>query len=573
MKPDREESNYLFKESCAACGSSDASAVYSDNHKFCFSCGHYTNPDGERPQQSSRRTAVSDTFKPIQGEAVALGRRGISAETCAFFRYVVGTHRIQVDGEWTSVTVQAAPYYNADGQLVAQKWRTADKQFGVHGKIKDALLFGQHLWRDGGKKVVVTEGEVDCLSVSQLQGNKWPVVSVPNGADAAHKALAKHLEWLERFDEVILMFDMDEPGREAVAECAPLFSPGKCKVASLPFKDANECLQKGQGAAVIEAIWGAKPYRPDGIRSIDELAEEAEKDVEMGTPWFLDALTQATFGRRDGELYGLGAGTGIGKTDWFTQSIAFDVMDLGITTGVLYLEQPPVETLRRIAGKTVGKHLHVPGKATVEERRSAIEPLRASNRLFLYDQFGSTSWDTVKAKVRYMAVSLGCKHIYLDHLTALVADEGDERRALDKIMAELAGLALELKIKLHYISHLTRPAMGASHEEGGRVMLRHFRGSNAIGMWTHFIFGLERDQQAEDSAEGFSVFRVLKDRNTGQATGTTIRLQYDRETGLLSEAPPGEDDKPQFQDHTKKSGSKILPPQEPSQPWDDDIPF
>jgi twinkle protein len=45
------------------------------------------------------------------------------------------------------------------------------------------------------------------------------------------KFIAKHIEWLCSFEEVVLMFDMDEPGRIAVAECAPLFPPGKCKVA------------------------------------------------------------------------------------------------------------------------------------------------------------------------------------------------------------------------------------------------------------------------------------------------------------------------------------------------------
>jgi twinkle protein len=475
---------------------------------------------------------VSDKdFSPIMGHFKALPKRGITEETCRFFNYMVGTD------PKTDKSVQLAPYFDAEGNVVAQKWRTADKNFGVVGKLKQALpLFGQHLWRDGGKKVVITEGEIDCMSVSQLQGNKWPVVSVPNGASGAKKALQGALEWLERFDEVILMFDMDEPGRAAVSECAPLFSPGRCKVASLPLKDANECLTTGKGGLVIEAIWGAKPYRPDGIRSVSDLAEQAAEDLPTGAPWFLPTLTGLTNGRRDGELFAFGAGTGVGKTDLFTQSIAYDVMELGIATGVLYLEQPPVETVRRIAGKVAGKVFHVPGRATPEERRAAIGALADTELLHLYDNFGSTSWDTVKAKIRYMAVSLGCKHIYFDHLTALVASEEDERKALDNIMAEMAALALELRIKLHFISHLARPE-GKPHEEGGRVQIRHFRGSNAIGMWSHFMFGLERNQQADDESDrGSSILRCLKDRNTGQATGKTIALAYDPDTGLISES-------------------------------------
>jgi twinkle protein len=470
----------------------------------------------------------SEDFTPLTGEFTSLNKRDISIETCKHFGYIVGTRN--------GKTVQIAPYYKG-GELVAQHIRGADKSFAWIGTAKDCELFGQHLWRDGGKKVVITEGEIDAMSVSQVQGNKWPVVSIPSGANGAAKAIKANLEWLEKFEEVILMMDMDEAGREAVADCAPLFTPGRCKVASLPLKDANDMLRAGKGSGIIEAIWGAKPYRPDGVVSVEDLVDSASEDIAEGTPWFLPSLTKATFGRRAGEIYALGAGTGVGKTDVFTQSIAFDV-SLGIRCGVVYLEQPPRETVRRIAGKMVGKVLHVPGMASYEERREAIEALAATGLVHLYDHFGSTDWEVVKAKMRYMVVSLGCKHIYLDHLTALVAAEEDERKALDAIMADLAAFAQELEKQgciVHFISHLTRPKDGPPHEEGGRVKVGHFRGSNAIGMWSHFMFGLERNQQADEGEQPLTIFRVLKDRNTGQATGKTITLGYEPSTGLLFE--------------------------------------
>lgn len=540
------DSELTHKGPCSACGSSDANAHYTDGHTHCFSCGAHGK--GTSDNEPSRRPRVADDFMPIVGEYTFLKARGISEETCRHFGYTVGTD------PRTGERVQLAPYFDTEGRIVAQKWRTAGKDFGVVGKLKLALpLFGQHLWRDGGKKVVITEGEIDAMSVSQLQGNKWPVVSVPNGAQGAKKSLGAALEWLEKFEEVVLMFDQDDPGREAVAECAPLFTVGKCKVARLPLKDANDMLKAGRGAEVIQAMWDAKPYRPDGIRSIEDLAEAAERDPEMGRPWWLEPLTELTFGRREGECYAFGAGTGIGKTDWFTQSIAFDVMTLGLAVGVLYLEQPPVETLRRIAGKVDGKVLHVPGKATIEERRAAITKLKATGNLHFYDNFGSTDWGVVKSKIRYMVVALGCKSIYLDHLTALVAGEEDERKALDLIMAELAALALELKVMLHFISHLTRPKDGPPHEEGGRVKQAQFRGSNAIGMWAHFMFGLERNTQGEEAADRITTFRVLKDRNTGQATGKTIALDYAPETGLLYVADMASFD--QSSPFTDRSGS------------------
>ncbi|WP_313712715.1 toprim domain-containing protein [Pseudomonas sp.] len=147
------------------------------------------------------------------GEYRALSKRKITEETCKKFGYFVG--------EFKEQTVQVAPYRNTDGEVIAQKVRFADKSFTTRGKFKGVALFGQHLWGEGGKKLVITEGEIDCLTVSQLQGNKWPVVSIPNGAQGAANSIKENLEWVLTFEEVILMFDQDEPGREAATAFLP----------------------------------------------------------------------------------------------------------------------------------------------------------------------------------------------------------------------------------------------------------------------------------------------------------------------------------------------------------------
>ena len=102
------------------------------------------------------------------------------------------------------------------------------KEFQWLGDVKQATLFGQHLWREKGKMVVVTEGEVDALSVSKLWDNKYPVVSIKTGAAGA-KDISKELEWLESFDSVVLCFDQDDAGKKAASECARLFSPNKAR--------------------------------------------------------------------------------------------------------------------------------------------------------------------------------------------------------------------------------------------------------------------------------------------------------------------------------------------------------
>lgn len=462
----------------------------------------------------------------LEGTPTALGKRGITEETCKFWGYLIGR-----DG---SRPVQIAQYRDADGgSVVAQKVRYADKTFKFMGEPKKiAPLYGQWLWRDGGKMVVVTEGEIDALTMSQLQGNKWPVVSVPNGAQGAAKSIGQALEWLLKFDTVVFMFDSDEPGQKAAKECAKILPPGKAKIATIPgFKDANEALQAGQGAKAVQAMWDAKEHRPDGIVGVASIVEKACAPVVHGLPWPWDTLTKATHGRRRGEVYGFGAGTGCGKTTLFKQIQAHIMEHEATPVGVVALEEAVHHSAKTVAGVLDGIRYHAPGvefdAAVLRKRLEWME-----GRAFFYDHFGAATFDTIVDKIRFMVHGLGCKDIFIDHLTALAATiEDDERKAIDRMMAEISSLAIELDCTIYFISHLSTPE-GKSHEEGGRVQERHFRGSRAIAYWSHFLFGMERDKQKPGSP---IVLRVLKDRFTGDSAGLTMGLMYDKETGRMVE--------------------------------------
>lgn len=516
---------FLHHVPCGGCGSSDAGGLYSDGHVYCHRCGHYEAGDGSAPRTKRNRKMAAGLF--VVDEIKGLPKRGLEMPTCQKFGYGMGQNR---DGK----ACQIAPYRDDEGEVVAQKIRFANKEFTTAGDMKNAGLFGQHLWKAGGRRIVVTEGEIDAMSVCQAFGLTWAAVSIPNGSDGAAKSIKKALEFLNSYDEVVLCFDMDEPGRKAAAECAPLFPPGKCKIASLPLKDANEMLVASRVDELRSAIYEAKVYRPDGIVTLGEIRARVLASPEIGRPWCIESMNAKTFGRRPGDLHGLGGGTGCGKTDFFTQQITFDVMQLGLTVGVLMLEQGVGETGRRIAGKIAGKRFHIPdGTWTQGELEAAWDGLEETGRLHLYDSWGAMDWATVKAKIVYMIVSLGCQHIFLDHLTALAAAEDDERTALERIMAEMAGIAQAHGAVVHFISHLATPE-GKSHEEGGRVMAKHFKGSRAIQFWCHGMWGLERDTQAEDPEErSTTVLRCLKDRFTGKANGETWRLGYDDTKGLL----------------------------------------
>lgn len=539
-----EDSEFIEHLPCPHCGSSDGNSLYSDGHTFCFACQTYTPADGEEgdtPKTSKRSKRMADL---IQGEVQRLDKRGISEATCRKFGYRVG--------ELNGKKCQVADYFNPDGtQVVAQKVRFPNKEFTVLGSMKEAGLFGQNLWRDQGKMIVVTEGEIDALTVSQLQDNKWPVVSVPNGAKGAKKSLQKHLDWLLGFETIVLFFDNDEPGRKAADECAPLFPPGRCKIARMAeFKDANEALQAGQGKLVIDAIWGAKTYRPDGIVNGDELWDEIAADDEVieTVPYPWTGLNDITLGARLGEMVVLTAGSGIGKSA-ICREIVYHILQVtDDKIGLLHLEESKKRTAKGLMGLALNKPIHLDltpfselSEEEKERRKYAYRQTVGSGRVFLYDHFGSTDIDNLLARIRYMAKGCDCKWIVLDHISIVVSgqDEGDERRLIDNVMTALRTLVQELNIGMFVVSHLRRPNGDKGHEQGAETSLNQLRGSHSIAQLADMVVGLERDQQGEQP--DVTLVRILKNRFSGQ-TGIACHLKYSRDTGRLTECNPDFED-------------------------------
>lgn len=495
-------------------------------------CTYFRFPDSQEPPTNTLRSKPKMAGDLIlDGEVQALPKRGLTEETCAKWGYKVG----KKNGK----TVQIASHI-VDGQIVAQKLRFADKSFTVVGEGKKMRLYGQHLWRDGGLRVVITEGEIDALSVSQVQNHKWAVVSLPNGAQAAKKSLQSNLEWLEKFDEVVLMFDNDEAGQLAIEDCVGLFTPGKLKIARLPLKDANEMLVANRGDEIIKAIWDAKVYRPEAVLSVEDAYDEAVKVPSMGIPWCWPSLTELTFGIQPKTAYYVGAGVGIGKTNWAKELQSWLVNVHNQKVGVFMLEEPVGKTLKGIAGKFVGKAFHRPDLGyTQEEIKEAIDTL--SDKVFLYNHPTSgTEWDDIKKAIRYMVVSLGVKHIFLDNLTVMVAHlpSSEANDEVNRIAKEIKDLLQELDFTLYGFSHLNPPIKGASHEEGGRVLESQFTGSRGLMRFGNYMLGIERnkspDLPPEERNLGYIV--LLKDREYGRAG--RFPVFYNEDTDQFLEPNP-----------------------------------
>ncbi len=549
-----EGSSLVNRQRCPECEkngndrSGDNLGVFDDSHCYCFACGHYIRAEGTEPIPLKKVKLGDVDQRFITGQMGELAHRGIDKDVCRRFRYkkaMVPNHDY----------VEVADYL-VDGTLVAQHIRTKTKQFKWIGQFKKVRLWGQHMWRSGGKRIIVTEGEIDAMTVWQVMGKKWPVVSIPSGVKHAPKAIRNSLEFLSSYNEVIFCFDMDEAGQAAALECAQVLPAGKSKIVHLPRNDPNAMLLAGETKDLLNALWDAQTYRPDGIVHVSDVGDSDDEDqVIWPFPW--PDLNKALIGQRSGEMTMWTSGTGMGKST-VLRTLVYDHLLRGRTVGVCMLEESIQETrddiisimlkkpVRQIrAARVLNTALSNYGEEAIdfgivddlsEKEYDQARATIASMPLYLYNHEGAQDYEGILAKIEYMVIALGCEVIVLDHITAVVAGSEfngkGERRGIDELMGKLRSLVSRTGVHLDMVSQLRKPD-GKPFEEGGQISAADLRGSGMLSSVPNTIVAIERNQQHPDyDVRNTVTIRILKNRFFGD-TGIVAALRYDRTTAGL----------------------------------------
>ena len=506
------DSEFERHEPCEVCGSSDAKAVYTDGHTFCFSCQSYGA--GDTPP------TIMNTNVSFKGQAQRLYKRGLDEYTCQFYK-------VYRDGE-----LLRFPYYSSSGALQGFKTKSKLKEFKYEGTTTNTL-FGQSLFTGTGKLIVIYEGELDALSGWQAK-RFGAHVSLPHGAASAKKDLMKQILYLQGYEEIVLFFDNDEAGRKAAKDAASVLPAGKVKIAKLSeYKDASEALQKLDSEAIKNAIYNAEPYQPDGIIDAKTLLEVVTTpNAPCDHEYKLKGLQKLTHGMRSSELTTITAGTGQGKST-FCRQLAVDLLNDGVKVGYIALEESNRRTALGLMSVATSQALHI-GEHDTETLKDAYDRSLAVWDLHLHDHFGSLDPDVIYSRCEYMALGLETKVIFIDHLSILLSGlDGDERRCIDKTMTNLRSLVQRTGISLYLVSHLRRSSNASvSAEEGGRVSLSALRGSHSISQISDNVWGLEANQQQEGDRS--TVLRVLKNRYTGDV-GIASNLTYNKDTCIFEE--------------------------------------
>ena len=530
------DSTLEYKTQCPACAkenkdnSRDNLSVYDDGHTHCFSCGYHTSATGTPPPRKNKPTVSDDSWQhKYRGNYTPLVDRRIRTETLEKFKVKVEA----VNGE---VIKHHYPYYNQQNEFVGIKTRVVKgkKFFGAGDTTGGNQLFGQQAFRDGGKMVVLVEGELDAMSVYEMNGG-YPVVSVVNGAKAVPNVKA-NLQWLDSFETVFLCFDSDEAGRDAAKKIAPILGPNKCRIVQLlKHKDASEYLMAGDTKAFTDELWDSKYYTVSGVATVDDIRDalldyQATELIPLPDT-FGDLQHMTRGGLARGELTSIIAHTSIGKTTILNELIYHFATNTNEKIGCFMVEDNIDETVRKVVSvhKQHNLQLDNPKDLDVDDIMYNAKDIGFGSTIQLHnDGGGSIDIDEMFSKIRYFIKGLGCSVILVDPLHTAIKNLSNEN--IEDVMDRFIKLCKETKACVLLSTHTRKPDDG-SHPH--KISEYDVKGSGAIPQACHNNILFSRNKLAEDEYEKNSIrIRVPKLRRTGQ-TGEAGWTHFDSLTGRL----------------------------------------
>ncbi len=460
----------IDKEQCPECldSTQDAVAVYEDGHKYCHKAKHFikSNETKRVLNEGENLPYQEAALKLLKGQHIALKKRRISLETCKIWDIQIGkyTGKFGKGAKERYATNEPVAIYNyyKNNNKVMQKIKSSQKEMLCLGQTREPVLYG--MWRYAPNPdlfITITEGEEDAVTLSQVLGYQYPIVSVPTGAGGAKQALEKHLKYLQGFKYVILGFDMDEDGQAAVEECLPIFEPGRVKVAKWAAKDANDLLKEGKEDLIKQAIWLAQDIRPKSLVTVSDIIDKVLEQPKFGLDWPWETMTKITYGLRWNEILCIVGPSGVGKTTIITKIISHFLKHTGV--GVFSFEQNPEDTVRRYVGSQIGLKLEKPGEEwnAQEIRKLAMD---LDNKLYLYRYDGKVDVKDIFYNIRYLNKAKGFKLFVIDNLKSLRVVFKKEECA--EFATSLKSLVKELDIHVILVSHVNKNTIRQSTHVG-----------------------------------------------------------------------------------------------------------
>lgn len=316
------------------------------------------------------------------------------------------------------------------------------------------ILFGWQAVNKKARKLVLTEGEIDAMTLDQygLADLGYAILSIPYGGGSGNKHLWLEHEYdnISKFEEILFCFDNDKTGHETVKYLEERLIDHLCRNVVLPHKDANECLQEGLSPEkMIDCFEKAQRIDPIELKSAGYFTDiivdifngirTAPKGYRL--PW--DKVEDKFLFTN--KRYFLWTGiNGHGKSQIIGQ-IIISFINQGASICLASLELSAEDLLERLVLQATG--MTNPSSQYVREVMTHIK-----DKLFLYDVVGSTDSDRLLEIFKYTKNKYGVDVFFIDSLAMCNIDDTD----LDgqkRFILKLCKFKHQYNCQVHLLAH------------------------------------------------------------------------------------------------------------------------
>ena len=522
-----------FKCLRASCGVSGNMITLSRD--FDFSLGNEAD-EYYRPRRQYRKLKTpKEPIRPKEAAVRYLESRGIPAEIA---------HRYEITTQTDHDNVLVFPFYDDQGNLQFVKYRKTDydreKDKNKEWCEKDCrpILFGMKQCSEDHDRLVITEGQLDSLSVAAAGIEN--AVSVPNGAKGM-TWVPYCYDWVSSFSEIVVFGDC-EKGHITLLEDVQRRFPGRIKhVREEDYqgcKDANELLQKHGSGAVRRAVENAVLVPIQRVLSL--------ADVEAVSIYQLPKL-KSGITELDRMLYGglpfgmvclISGKRGDGKSTLASQ-IMGNAVDQGYVTFAYSGELPNYLYKNwfdfQIAGRnhiTENKTFGTPDRFLTRKNQELINAWYR-DKAYIYDSriIESDEKEDLLRTIRKAIMQYGVKVVLVDNLmTAMYIDERPGTDKYDwqgRFVRELAAIAVQFDVLILLVAHRRKNAFGgdANDEVSGSGDI-----TNLAGITLGYDRGTKDEVEKGLILEEQRKLIVAKNRLFGKINTTGFILSYDEKS-------------------------------------------
>lgn len=426
----------------------------------------------------------------------------------------------------------AFPFFDEKNNLKFIKYRNMNFQKGIH-KNKEwceercmPILFGMEQCNDKFDRLIITEGQIDSLSLAEAGIEN--AVSVPTGAMGF--TWVPHIwEWFSKFKELIVFGDYEKGEISLLEELKKRF-PGTVKSVRKDDykgeKDANDILRKYGREALRSAIENALAVP---VQRVKELADVQAVDI-YSMPKIKTGMNQIDRllgGMYYGQVILLTGKRGDGKSTFMGQ-IAVAALEQGKNIFAYSGELQDYFFKRWLDMQAAGTRNIIQNERDEETHyfltNSTIEKINDwyRGRAFIYDNniVEDDELEDLLKTIEKAVMQYGINLVCIDNLmTALdVSMKEDLYRAQSKFVNKLCKLAKKQGIVVILVAHPRKNSFGSDENDS-------VSGTADITNRVDVVMTYKR---GKDIPEDERELLISKNRLTGRLTKAGIRLYYDK---------------------------------------------